>query len=94
MARGLAAQNSKQNNKKDLMAKFRGSLPYRLNPMTHSCKNCGALRWSEERTKENIRIDSESYLNCCQYGAVTLPLHYMPGGPLPPQLMDLYTGAD
>ncbi|KAH9823006.1 hypothetical protein DFH28DRAFT_862805, partial [Melampsora americana] len=62
---GLAAQNSKHNTEIDLMKKFRGQLPYRLGPMSHCCRNCGALRWGEERTKENIRTGSESYLNCC-----------------------------
>ncbi|KAH9809620.1 hypothetical protein DFH28DRAFT_838524, partial [Melampsora americana] len=91
---GLAAVNNIQNNEAALMAKFHGQLPYRLGPMNHACKNCRALRWGEERNRENIRLGSKWYLNCCQYGAVTLPLHFMPGGPLPPELMRLYTGAD
>ncbi|KAH9813468.1 hypothetical protein DFH28DRAFT_836925, partial [Melampsora americana] len=91
---GLAAINSSQNNEATLMAKFRNQLPHRLGPMNHPCMNCGAMRWAEERTAENIRTGAEKYLNCCQYGAVTLPLRFMPGGPLPPELMKLYTGAD
>ncbi|KAH9808796.1 hypothetical protein DFH28DRAFT_907723 [Melampsora americana] len=94
MTRGLAANKRSQNNEAALIAKFQGQLPYRLGPMNHSCQNCGALRWGEERTKENIRINSEAYLNCCQYGAVTLPLKDMPEGPLPAELMEMYTGAD
>ncbi|KAH9807487.1 hypothetical protein DFH28DRAFT_895723 [Melampsora americana] len=94
MSKGLAAINTNHNNEATLMAKFPGQLPYRLGPMDHTCKNCGALRWGEERSKENIRLGSESYLNCCQYGAVTLPLRFMPGGPLPPELLHLYTASD
>ncbi|KAH9807712.1 hypothetical protein DFH28DRAFT_913105, partial [Melampsora americana] len=94
MPKGLAAPNSSQNNEPALMAKFQGELPYRLGPMNHPCKSCGALRWGEERTKENVRVGTEAYLNCCQYGAVTLPLKDMPDGPLPAELMQLYTGAD
>ncbi|KAH9816142.1 hypothetical protein DFH28DRAFT_874497, partial [Melampsora americana] len=48
-----------------------------LGPMTHPCAHCGALRFNEERSKDNIRLGKELYLNCCQYGAVTLPLKYM-----------------
>ncbi|KAH9814388.1 hypothetical protein DFH28DRAFT_894906 [Melampsora americana] len=94
MAKGLAASNSSQNTEALLTQKFKGQLPFRLGPMTHPCEHCGALRFSEERRKENIRLGKELYLNCCQYGAVTLPLKFMPGGPLPPELLALYTGCD
>ncbi|KAH9814081.1 hypothetical protein DFH28DRAFT_895136 [Melampsora americana] len=94
MPKGLACVNSKQNTEPMLMRKFEGQLPYRLGPMDHSCYHCGALRWGEERSKESLRLRKELYLNCCQYGAVTLPLKFMPGGLLPPQLLQLYTGSD
>ncbi|KAH9814703.1 hypothetical protein DFH28DRAFT_892393, partial [Melampsora americana] len=79
MARGLAASNSSQNTEAALLKKFAGQLPFRLGPMTHACVHCGALRFSEERSKENQRAGKGWYLNCCQYGAVTLPLKFMPG---------------
>ncbi|KAH9806970.1 hypothetical protein DFH28DRAFT_918300, partial [Melampsora americana] len=94
MAKGLAAINSSQNTEAALVQKFAGQLPFRLGPMTHACEHCGALRFSGERSKENLRLDKELYLNCCQYGAVTLPLKFMPGGPLPPELLELYTNSD
>ncbi|KAH9807851.1 hypothetical protein DFH28DRAFT_869826, partial [Melampsora americana] len=89
----LAASNSSQNTEAILNSKFDGQLPFWLGPMTHSCDHCGALRFSEERNKENSRLGRELYLNYCQYGAVTLPLKFMPGGPLPPELFELYTGS-
>ncbi|KAH9820329.1 hypothetical protein DFH28DRAFT_852883, partial [Melampsora americana] len=91
---GLAASNSSENTETKLNRKFDGQLPFRLGPMTHPCDHCGALRFSKERNKENIRLERELYLNCCQYGAVTLPLKFMPGGPLPAELLQLYTGSD
>ncbi|KAH9813480.1 hypothetical protein DFH28DRAFT_896461 [Melampsora americana] len=94
MPKGLACFNSSQNTEPLLLKKFEGQLPYRLGEMSHVCYHCGALRWGEERSKENIRSNKELYLNCCQYGAVTLPLKFMPGGPLPEELMLLYTGSD
>ncbi|KAH9808556.1 hypothetical protein DFH28DRAFT_908678 [Melampsora americana] len=94
MPKGPAAISSAENNERHLMAKFPGQLPFRLGSMSHVCENCGAKRWSEERTKTNMASGREAYLNCCQYGAVTLPLRFMPGGPLPEELMQLFTGAD
>ncbi|KAH9809484.1 hypothetical protein DFH28DRAFT_904825 [Melampsora americana] len=93
MPKGLAALNSSQNNEAELCRKFPGQLPFRLGPMTYPCVHCGALRFSEERSKENLRLGKDLYLNCCQYGAVTLPLKFMPGGPLPDELLDLFTGS-
>ncbi|KAH9813284.1 hypothetical protein DFH28DRAFT_897114 [Melampsora americana] len=93
MAKGLAACTSRENTEAELYRKFPGQLPFRLGPMTNPCVHCGALRFSEERSKDNIRLARDLYLNCCQYGAVTLPLKFMPGGPLPDELLDLYTGS-
>ncbi|KAH9811377.1 hypothetical protein DFH28DRAFT_900668 [Melampsora americana] len=94
MTKGLAALNSKQNTEALLTQKFKGQLPFRLGPMEHSCVNCGALRFGEEQCQENIQLGKELYLHCCKYGAVTLPLKFMLGGPLPPELLQLYTGSD
>ncbi|KAH9811757.1 hypothetical protein DFH28DRAFT_900102, partial [Melampsora americana] len=94
MPKGLAAANSSQNTEYELKRKFKDQLPFQLGPMTHPCDHCGALRFSEERSKDNFRLSRNLYLNCCQYGAVTLPLKFMPGGPLPPELLELYIGSD
>lgn len=88
---GLAAPQVINNNEASLLTRFPGELPHYLGRMDHVCMHCKALRWGQERTQENVMNQQERYMNCCQYGDVTLPMADFDGPPLTIDLFDLFT---
>lgn len=59
-----------------------------------TCKNCGALRWGNERTKAHQKKNEDTYSNCCKVGQVMLPMFYFPQPPPPQIIMWLLTSSD
>ncbi|EGG13209.1 uncharacterized protein MELLADRAFT_58373 [Melampsora larici-populina 98AG31] len=90
---GLAVPTVLDNTEASLLNRFPGELPYYLGRMNHVCMHCKALRWGQERTKENVRNREEKYMNCCQYGDLKLPMADFDGPPLPDDLFELFTSS-
>lgn len=64
--------------------------PLSLGGPQHSCRNCGALFWYEERVRRERHTQSPTYNLCCKGGKVYLE----PYDPPPQPMLDLFTSQN
>ncbi|EGG08986.1 uncharacterized protein MELLADRAFT_34736 [Melampsora larici-populina 98AG31] len=91
---GLAVRNPSENAEISILRRFPRQIPHYLGPQDHVCQHCGAFRWGQERTQQNIKDKKEVYTNCCQKGDVKLPIADFDGDPIPDYLRHLLIAND
>lgn len=95
--RGPAITSEVMGTEEVLLRRFGNEIPFNIGRQNDQCTKCGAFRWKLERRAKDRNNLSAVYSNCCQQGAVDLPLRYFPedvGEQVPEFYHALLTGLD
>lgn len=74
--KGPAARTEALGSQINLLTRFANEIPHRIGRADDQCSACGAHRWKIERTVKDANRLRATYGNCCQHGAVELPMRY------------------
>lgn len=74
----MAVENPGEDSEQSLLRRFPNDIPSNVGACTDPCASCEARHWILERT---VRAQAHpevphSYSNCCQQGAIDLPLRH------------------